>query len=421
MQTNMQTVSGIHCKVATQNEVRRFLLSTTEYQTLLGQICQLFGFSKDSVVIKYADDEGDFVTISSDEEVKFAIEVAKNGVLRLRADPKHPACTKVFASAPVQTPGAVFNIGQSECAKLAGDEEESSEEEESSGEFRHRKKEWKHHKKGCRMMGDPARVQSHIHRLQQKRDRLQEKLAYLDSAADSGKLGKHQLHHRDKIRAKLGFISSRLDHLSQLARQNQASGNPASSEVSPFDPSLVPVYSAPSAPASIDPTPSGPLPTKEQLVAQLETLQATCGNLRLACRQATLQMQLQRTNLQAAARASPAVSEEQLKQMRDALGTAKANHGAAKAELMNYVQKIHLCVAQLKALKHQEKAEYKCRKAAKKAEKANQMFVSPQQQQYPISAPPQLYPVPMQLQPQPQPQPQPQQQPLLQVVYPTTM
>ena len=56
--------NGIHCKVATQDTVRRFYAKNTDYNALLEQICTIFGFSKDSVVLKYFDDEGDLVTIS---------------------------------------------------------------------------------------------------------------------------------------------------------------------------------------------------------------------------------------------------------------------------------------------------------------------------------------------------------------------
>jgi len=380
--------SGIHCKVATQNEVRRFLLSSPDYQSLLVQVCQLFGFSKDSVVIKYADDEGDFVTISSDEEVKFAIEVAK-GVLRLRVDQKHqPAITQI-ANAPV-LPGVVFNKDQNEDADDEDEESANEEEDESSGE--HPK--W-NHKKNCRMMSDPARLQSTIQRMQHKRGRLQEKLAFLDSAAESGKLGKHKHNHRDKIRNKVSFLTSRIDHLSEVARQLPASGNPT--ELLPVVSPGVPVNS----PAVLA-LPSASLPAKEEVLAQLSTFQATTAGLRIALRQATLQMQLQRTKLQAAthrindgdAPGSPPVSEAQIQELRDALATAKANHAAAKAELRSQVQKMDLYVHQLKAIKQQEKAEHKAKKAvkqqekvAKKAEKALKKNCSFQETAQPVLHP----------------------------------
>jgi len=86
MQSTSTVNNGIHCKVATQDTVRRFFAKSTEYGALLDQICNVFGFSKDSVVlIKYFDDEGDLVTISSDQELKFAVELAPR-VLKLKVD-----------------------------------------------------------------------------------------------------------------------------------------------------------------------------------------------------------------------------------------------------------------------------------------------------------------------------------------------
>jgi hypothetical protein len=85
---------GIHCKVSTQDQIRRFFLASTEYNVLAEQISRLFGFAKDSIVIKYVDDEGDKITISSTAELEFAIEISK-ATLRLTVDtlavqPRHP-------------------------------------------------------------------------------------------------------------------------------------------------------------------------------------------------------------------------------------------------------------------------------------------------------------------------------------------
>jgi len=72
----------IHCKVQYGDEFRRFLLQGS-YATMLEQIRALFQFHDEELSIKYTDDEGDLVTISSDEELAFAIELFPNSVLRL--------------------------------------------------------------------------------------------------------------------------------------------------------------------------------------------------------------------------------------------------------------------------------------------------------------------------------------------------
>jgi len=74
----------IHCKVQYGDEFRRFLLPQGSYASMLEQIRALFNFSNnEELSIKYTDDEGDLVTISSDEELAFAIELFPNSVLRL--------------------------------------------------------------------------------------------------------------------------------------------------------------------------------------------------------------------------------------------------------------------------------------------------------------------------------------------------
>jgi len=80
----MQTQNNeIDCKVQYGNEFRRFLLQGS-YAAMMDQIRVLFGFkNNEDFCIKYTDDEGDLVTISSDEELGFAVELFPNSLLRL--------------------------------------------------------------------------------------------------------------------------------------------------------------------------------------------------------------------------------------------------------------------------------------------------------------------------------------------------
>jgi hypothetical protein len=122
------------------------------YDALNARVCQFFGFSKDSVVIKYADDEGDFVTISSDEELQFAAQAAK-GILRLRVfENPHPV-----QGCPVAVPG-----------RRARREEKG----EDDPRINRRREKWR------QLTADPAAVQHRVLRLTQKQDRLREKLAF---------------------------------------------------------------------------------------------------------------------------------------------------------------------------------------------------------------------------------------------------
>jgi len=83
MQTQINNNNEIHCKVQFGNEFRRFFLQHS-YSAMLDQIRTIFNFKNDDdLCIKYSDDEGDLVTVSSDEELAFAIELFSNSVLRL--------------------------------------------------------------------------------------------------------------------------------------------------------------------------------------------------------------------------------------------------------------------------------------------------------------------------------------------------
>jgi len=82
-----QNNNEIHCKVQYGNEIRRFLLQGS-YDAMLDQIREYFGLEMDeNFSIKYTDDEGDLVTISSDEELMFAVDLFANTVLRLTISP----------------------------------------------------------------------------------------------------------------------------------------------------------------------------------------------------------------------------------------------------------------------------------------------------------------------------------------------
>jgi len=398
--------SGIHCKVATQNEVRRFVLSNTDYESLINQVCQVFGFSKDSVVIKYADDEGDFITVSSDEEVKFAIENVKGGVLRLRVERKQPFT--LHEKSPDEHPKwrkrnhhdhhdhhvASEVVHPANDAEFEEDESESSDEHPKWRKRNHHNHHDHHdhhnhhdhhdhhdqhyqHDHHDRMMENPAALEKCLQRMKQKRVKLQEKLVYLDSAAEKGNLGNHQHRHREKLRGKIAFVSSRIERLTEVASR-QPVANPEQPQPSVNTPS------SPQQPSVFPQQPvlAGPktMPTQDELLAEYETLLNSITSLKFALREAHLQLQLRRTNLQAAtyrrnddssaSPVGPLPSEEQIKELKDALATAKANEAAAKADLQAQVQKLHLVQHQLKAFKHAEKAIWKAKKAEKWQEKA---------------------------------------------------
>lgn len=80
-QNNMQTIK-IQCKVQYGQEFRRFALTSSSYASLLNQLKGSFS-TDEPLIIKYKDEESDLITISSDAELAFAIELFTDAVLRL--------------------------------------------------------------------------------------------------------------------------------------------------------------------------------------------------------------------------------------------------------------------------------------------------------------------------------------------------
>jgi len=76
----------VHCKVLYNNEYRRFVFTGSEFSELHYQIKQLLSLPSDLFVIKYEDDEGDMITMSSDLELKWGLSFANGKVLRLQVD-----------------------------------------------------------------------------------------------------------------------------------------------------------------------------------------------------------------------------------------------------------------------------------------------------------------------------------------------
>jgi len=76
---------GIHCKVACNDQYRRFLFTGTEFNSLNEQVKNLLNLDGKEFVLKYKDNEGDLITISTNEELAFAISFSDGSLLRLTA------------------------------------------------------------------------------------------------------------------------------------------------------------------------------------------------------------------------------------------------------------------------------------------------------------------------------------------------
>lgn len=79
-----QQSNGIHCKVSSNGELRRFLFTGTEFTSLYQQVQSVMGLGNKEFVLKYKDDEGDMITLTTTEELNFAIScLLPNSTLRL--------------------------------------------------------------------------------------------------------------------------------------------------------------------------------------------------------------------------------------------------------------------------------------------------------------------------------------------------
>lgn len=84
-------------KVACNGELRRFALADFNFETLSAQVAQVFGVPRaEGLTFQYVDDEGDKITMSSDIELKAALELFQ-GVLRLELILKGEAQAKTAA------------------------------------------------------------------------------------------------------------------------------------------------------------------------------------------------------------------------------------------------------------------------------------------------------------------------------------
>jgi len=99
MQTENNIRSGIHCKVSCNDQFRRFVFNGTNFGSLVKQIQQILVLEKE-FVLKYKDNEGDQITISSDEELSCALSFSSGNVFRLIVVPRG---TPQMSPAPMQT------------------------------------------------------------------------------------------------------------------------------------------------------------------------------------------------------------------------------------------------------------------------------------------------------------------------------
>lgn len=96
--------SGVLCKVEYQGDIRRFHLSPCTLDALHSNLRLIFSFDDSTLLrLAYADSDGDFVTIYSDQELITAFSSSKTSPPSLRLV-LLPSTTPLFAKAPAPAP-----------------------------------------------------------------------------------------------------------------------------------------------------------------------------------------------------------------------------------------------------------------------------------------------------------------------------
>jgi hypothetical protein len=90
MSLNMIT-NTVHCKVSFNGQIRRFALDGTEFTSLKETIARLLSLP-DEFVLKYLDDESDYVTLDSREDLRTALILSPK-LLRILVDKKDAPST----------------------------------------------------------------------------------------------------------------------------------------------------------------------------------------------------------------------------------------------------------------------------------------------------------------------------------------
>jgi hypothetical protein len=215
MQTpnNTNTMTATHCKVQCGKEFRRFLLPNSHYEVLATQIRTLFGFShEEPISIKYTDEEGDMVTISSDEELKFAIELFAGGLIRLTINKKR-SCPAAHEGNKWEHKwehkGEHFQHGHRWEHKLEGkwSDEAGKEKCENRGEM------WKA-KWEAKLKANPQLLQKKIGIFQFKLNKLQARKQFLQ--------GKAATQNNPSLANRVGHIQAKIDRFEARLAQLQA-------------------------------------------------------------------------------------------------------------------------------------------------------------------------------------------------------
>jgi len=237
----------IHCKVRYGEEYRRFVVKDKNFSNLYETVKRLFSLP-DGCVLKYKDDEEDFVTMSSDEELNSALEFS-SGLLKLFvANPNQPLEMEFSGRngrgkfhRHMGNHGNHGNFGHHGHHGHPGHPHPPFHHGrpgwENKGCKNKREKKWekklekkmekKMSKKNCRGVRNPEMLQKRIAWLTKKREEFEKRSKELGNFAVDGVLPPNLVQEQQFIERKLSGISARLEKLSLLSSEasNSQSGD----------------------------------------------------------------------------------------------------------------------------------------------------------------------------------------------------
>lgn len=196
-------LKGIHCKITYDDQIRRFHFVGTEFVSLKESIARLFSFN-DEFVLKYLDDEKEYVTLESQEDYLTALAITPT-ILRL-------IISKSAARSCTDSPSSPF------CAER----ERGKEKKRCGGKHHHGKDHHgkdhhgkDHHGKGhyqtrrsCRFQGSDSPLPEH------RKQRLEQKLIFLNhcidaiNAVEESQLSPWDIRRKEKLLKKRERISA---------------------------------------------------------------------------------------------------------------------------------------------------------------------------------------------------------------------
>jgi hypothetical protein len=192
-------MQSIHCKVSSRGSIRRFALTEAKFSALRQHVAAVFGLvNSDIWTLKYKDDEGMMVTISSDEELAFAVQLLGNPLHLIVDEPT------AAASYP-PSEDALLNLYHKE-DKM--DKKEKKDKKGKDKKDKRCKKDKKKEKKEKRH-GDKD---FDVSRLAKKQEKIRKRL---DDLKDSD-----QLKRKEKLQAKLTVITAKLESAEDIQNGN---------------------------------------------------------------------------------------------------------------------------------------------------------------------------------------------------------